>query len=273
MSETGGCVVTGDALELIPMLEKESVNLIVTSPPYPGQMKDRRNVEKWLYWLGRFSLRLLVHTVLAPNAVVVLNVAFKRTADGWYDDRLWTGIPLAMGKGGLRCLDTYMWHKTNGAQNGPLAYADAPGYEPVFVYTNADRPQDVTFNPQRKPYATKSLNANGAARIGFGRTKEPHGKGARQTNVLSLPTAASDGARPRAQGISFPRALPDRFIRQYTNPGDLVLDPFCGVATSGRVALELGRRFIGFELDPDEADRARAWLTESVQPPLDGQHF
>lgn len=254
-------IETGSAFPLIPTLEDGSVNLVVTSPPYPGQKGNTQSVENWLVWL--WAAMQLLRPALAPRAVVALNVTMKRTAAGWYDSRLWTSVPQVIEPSGLNCLDTYIWHKTNGAQNGPLTYADASGYEVVYVYTNAAHPGDVTFNAQRGPYAAKSIDSNGAARIGYGRTKQPNGDGARQTNVISLPTAASDGQRPRAQGISFPRELPARFIRQYTNPGDLVLDPFCGVGTVGRMAVELDRRFIGFEIDPDEAERARQWIADA----------
>ena len=41
-----------------------------------------------------------------------------------------------------------------------------------------------------------------------------------------------------------------RGIQLWTNPGDVVLDPFMGIASTGYVALEMGRTFIGFELKP-----------------------
>ncbi|MBX7253222.1 MAG: site-specific DNA-methyltransferase [Candidatus Promineofilum sp.] len=256
-------IITGDCLDVLPTLPARSVNLVCSSPPYPGQMGNGQTVAEWLDWLGRVARQL--RPVLAPSAVVALNVTFKRTAEGWHDTHLWAGVPAALEAAELRCLDVYIWHKTNGAQNGPLAYADAPGYEPVFVYTNAERPGVVTFNAQRKPYATKSISAGGSARIGYGRTRQPNGDGARQTNVIALPTAASDGDRPRARGVSFPLALPARFIRQYTRPGDCVLDFCAGVGTTCRAAAELGRRSIGIEIDAAEAEKARAWLAEPVQ--------
>lgn len=80
-----------------------------------------------------------------------------------------------------------------------------------------------------------------------------------------LMSKSADQNRPSAKGTSFPRALPERFIRQYTRPGDLVLDPFCGVGTTPWVAAKLGRRAVGFEIEPDEAARARSWLAEPVQ--------
>ncbi len=68
--------------------------------------------------------------------------------------------------------------------------------------------------------------------------------------------------------MSFPLALPERFILQYTRPGDLVLDFCAGVGTTCRVAHELGRRAVGFEIDPDEAEIAREWLAKPTQAPL-----
>lgn len=256
-------IITGDCLDVLPLLPARSAHLVCTSPPYPGQMGNGQSVGEWLHWLGHVLGHL--RPILAPNAVLALNVAFKRTAEGWADTRLWKAVPAVIEAAGLLCLDTYIWRKTNGPQNGPLAYADAPGYEVVYVYSNAARPGDVTFNPQRGPYASKSISASGAARIGYGRTKRPNGDGARQTNVISLPTVASDGDRPRARGVSFPLELPARFIRQYTRPGDMVLDFCAGVGTTCRAALEAGRRSIGIEIDPDEADKARAWLREPAQ--------
>ncbi len=134
-------IITGDCLDVLPTLPARSVNLVCSSPPYPGQMGNWQTVAEWLDWLGHVARRL--RPVLAPSAVVALNVAFKRTADGWQDTRLWAGVASALEAAELRCLDVYIWHKTNGAQNGPSTYADAPGYEPVFVYTNAERPGDL----------------------------------------------------------------------------------------------------------------------------------
>lgn len=257
-------VETGDALELIPTLEEGSVQLVVTSPPYPGQYGNSMGPLEWLQWMD-YWLELL-RGKLVGNGVVALNVMFKRQADGWFDPALfgvgWTTA-------GLHLLDIYIYGKQNPPPNGPLTYCDPPGWEFVFVLTNADRPEDVTFNPVRKPYGRGSIRASNGKRYSnrSQRETDPHPEGARQTTLMMMSMSA-DQNRPRAKGISFPRALPDRFIRQYSRPGDLVVDPFCGVGTTGRAAVELGRRFVGFEIDPEEAGRARAWLAEPVQAAL-----
>jgi DNA modification methylase len=259
-----GTIITGDALAVIPTLDDDSIHLVVTSPPYPGQYGNRMEPLEWFQWMDIWMEKLAAK--LAPNAVVVLNIASKRTTAGWFNPMVFdagTG-PIAAD---LNLLDIYIYGKSNPAPNGPLTFCDPPGWEFVFVLTNAERPQDVVFNPVRKPYSPKSIRRDGSGRLYSNMSRggtAPHPDGARQTTLMMMSMSA-DQNRPRAKGISFPRALPDRFIRQYTNPGDLVLDPFCGVGTTVRVAAELGRRAIGFEIDPDEAERARTWLAEPMQ--------
>lgn len=75
-----------------------------------------------------------------------------------------------------------------------------------------------------------------------------------------LAWADPDVAQPNIMRISKPRGglhpnekpveLMRKFIALHTKPGDTVLDPFCGAGSTGVAALELGRRFIGIELDP-----------------------
>jgi site-specific DNA-methyltransferase (adenine-specific) len=72
-------------------------------------------------------------------------------------------------------------------------------------------------------------------------------------------------------GCQMPEQLLGRIIRACSNPGDLVIDPFSGSATTLAVAKKLGRQFIGFELSPEYVKRGTA-RTESIRPgdPLDG---
>ena len=264
-------IITGDCLDIIPTLDDGSIDLVVTSPPYPGQFGNEMTPHQWLDWMMRWLKAL--EPKLVPSGVIALNVATKRTDRGWYNPLIcWLSPPV---KTNLALLDTYIYGKSNPPPNGALTYCDPPGWEFVFILTNAARPEDVTFNPVRRPYSPKSITSDGRVYTGNGtglvgdRTAEaqPHPDGARQSTLMVL-SSSGDQNRPRAKGISFPRTLPERFIRQYSNPGDLVLDPFCGVGTTCRVAYELGRRAIGIEIDPDEADTARAWLAEPVQPVL-----
>lgn len=74
-------IITGDCLDVLPLLPARSVKLVCNSPPHPGQMGNGQSVGEWLCWLDHVARQL--RPILAPSAVVALNVAFKRTAEGW----------------------------------------------------------------------------------------------------------------------------------------------------------------------------------------------
>jgi DNA modification methylase len=72
-------------------------------------------------------------------------------------------------------------------------------------------------------------------------------------SVWTIPTQPY----PEAHFATFPEALPERCIKAGSRLGDTVMDPFCGSGTVGRVALRLGRSFIGVELNPAYVELAR----------------
>ena len=83
--------------------------------------------------------------------------------------------------------------------------------------------------------------------------RESHGNVPNQSltrntrSVWTIPTAPC----PDAHFATFPPALAEKCIRAGTRPGDTVLDPFIGSGTTGMVARNLGRRWLGIELNPD----------------------
>lgn len=64
----------------------------------------------------------------------------------------------------------------------------------------------------------------------------------------------------RGHSAAFPVGLPDWFIRLFTDPGDLVLDPFSGSGTTGVACCRNGRRFLGMEIDEGQCQRSREVL-------------
>lgn len=85
-------------------------------------------------------------------------------------------------------------------------------------------------------------------------------------NPRSVWTMASEPFR-EAHFATFPSALPRRCILAGCRPGGLVLDPFSGSGTTGLAALELGRRYLGIELNPEYAQMSRKRLN-GVTPGL-----
>ena len=58
-----------------------------------------------------------------------------------------------------------------------------------------------------------------------------------------------------------PLSIMEYLIKTYTNPGDVILDPFMGSGTTGVAALNLGPNFIGFEREPEYFDIAQKRLS------------
>jgi|GEM_PF-2626402 DNA modification methylase len=85
------------------------------------------------------------------------------------------------------------------------------------------------------------------------------------TNVLHMATECYN----RNHAATFPVDLPSWFIKLFTGPGDVVLDPFIGSGTTAVACVRLGRRYIGFEWNPEYVQVARERLEkESRQPNL-----
>ncbi|GBC97192.1 Modification methylase PvuII [bacterium HR16] len=85
------------------------------------------------------------------------------------------------------------------------------------------------------------------------------------TNVLHMATECYN----RNHAATFPVDLPAWFIKLFTEPGDIVLDPFMGSGTTAVACIRLDRRYIGFEWNPEYVQVARQRVAkESSQPNL-----
>lgn len=87
-----------------------------------------------------------------------------------------------------------------------------------------------------------------------------------QTELLSHWILPAVGGRERT---IHPTQKPTKLIRAWvensSQPGDLILDPFCGSGTTGVACIQTGRRFIGIEIDPTYADIARARIAKAAE--------
>jgi site-specific DNA-methyltransferase (adenine-specific) len=265
-------IVQGDCLEVLAGQPGEQFDLIFTSPPYAdrraktyGGIKPDRYVEWFLPRAEQF-LR-----VLRPTGTFVLNI--KEKVEKGERHTYVLELILALRKQGWLWTEEFIWHKRNcHPGKWPNRFRDA--WERCLQFNKSPRfkmNQDAVRVPMGS-WADKRLKAlgkNDRSRLdsrvgsGFGKTIANWvGRDmAYPSNVLHLATECGN----RNHSAAFPRALPNWFVRLFTDPGDRVLDPFVGSGTTSVVAAELGRESVGIEIQAEYCDAARAALRK-VKP-------
>jgi site-specific DNA-methyltransferase (adenine-specific) len=245
----------GDCRTILPQMSDESVNLIVTSPPYAD---SRKNVyggihpDDYVSWFLPISAEL--RRVLAKDGSFILNIK-EKAVDGQRHTYVLELI-LALKKQGWLWTEEYIWHKRNCAPGKwPNRFRDA--WERCLHFT---RDKSFTMNQEAVMVPTgdwaksrlKNLSATDQrrdnSRVGSGFGKNVSNWVGRDmaypTNVLHLATECGN----KAHAAAFPRELPSWFIKLFSNPGDLVLDPFAGSGTTLLAARECERQYCGIEL-------------------------
>ncbi|PCJ20774.1 MAG: site-specific DNA-methyltransferase [SAR86 cluster bacterium] len=247
-------LLQGDALHALQILPSNSVQCIVTSPPYWG-MRDY-NVANQIgleSTLPQFINRLLAvfdecRRVLKDNGVFWLNIGDGYTSGnrGWrapdskHPARAMSTRP-----------DTPEGLKPKDLLGLPwrLAFAlqDDGWYLRVDVIWNKPNamPESVKDRPPRSHEYLFMLTKN--ERYFYDRESMLDQNGKNRRSVWDINTKPSTGSH----FATFPPKLITPCILSSTNTDDFVLDPFFGTGTTGVVAVENGRKFVGIELNPE----------------------
>ena len=254
----------GDCREFRPRFRGlKQAQLAFFSTPYPGVLGWHMSVNEYLYGWLTIRVPAITQSMNPDTGVIIQNVWFPRTIDGLYDKRIFE-IPEIYARSGWRLIETYIWDKMNAPPAGNMKKHDRNEYEYCFAFAKT---QNYTYHKFREPYAAKTVgkaatgnmrkpDINGQLAGGHSRL---HPDGAAQGNMLRYSTSG-DQNRPRIKARIFPRGLAERFILQYSDPDDLIYDPFCGSGTTLVMAVTNGRYAVGCEIDPDTIEVAKQWL-------------
>ncbi len=267
-------IFENDCLDVLRWLPPECIDLIVTSPPYADQRKDTYggiHPYKYVEWFLPIAAEL--KRVLKKEGSFILNIK-ERVMNGERHTYVLELI-LALRKQGWLWTEEYMWHKRNSYPGKwPNRFRD--GWERCLHFTKDKHfamYQDAVRVPMgdwsqsrlRNLSETDRRRDNSRVQSGFGKKIENWvGRElAYPDNVLYLATECGN----QGHSAAFPVELPSWFIRLFTQPGDVVLDPFLGSGTTAVAAIQLDRRCIGVEISHKYAQIAQERIDELQRPP------
>ncbi len=257
----------GDCKEQLKLLADNSVDLIVTSPPYADQRKNTYggiHPDEYVEWFLPVSEQLL--RVLKPTGTFILNIK-EKVVDGERSTYVMELI-LAMRKQGWLWTEEFIWHKKNCYPGKwPNRFRDA--WERLLQFNKSRKfhmYQDEVMVPMgdwansrlKKLSDTDKIRDNSKVGSGFGKNISNwlDRDKAYPTNVLHLATECGN----KKHSAAFPESLPEWFIKLFTKENDTVLDPFMGSGTTLTVANRMQRNSIGIDIMPEYCDAARKQL-------------
>lgn len=219
-------VLTGDALEVLPTMESESVDAIITNPPFGISLEFKRlrpypdepdaNVAMIRAVIPEF------YRLLKPGSWLVMFYDILKLE--WLRSEM---VRANFDVNTMPCC----WTKPNKTQSGG-------GFNPNYEFVTAYE----MFLVARKGEAVLSRRG--------------------RNNVFMYDTPASS---ERVHSVQMPIDLCEELVSLFSLGGQTVLDPFCGSGSIGVGALNQKRHFIGIEINPEYADRARTRLQEASQ--------
>jgi site-specific DNA-methyltransferase (adenine-specific) len=253
-------IILGDNCDVMRTLPSESIDLVVTSPPYDdlrtygGHDWDFEGVAQQLW------------RIIKPGGVCVW-VVNDKTENG---DETGTSFRQALRfkELGFRLHDTMIWHRVGAF---PESTRYHPAFEFMFVFSIG---QPKTFNciKDRKTTTGGIAASSRMERQPDGTIRRPEREYVRaefvaRHNIWDIKAGWGQSTSEKFafnHPAIFPESLARDHIISWSNEGDVVLDPFSGSGTTAKMAKHNGRRFIGIEVNPEYVEISQQRLAQGV---------
>lgn len=293
-----GLQLCADSLDVLRQIPSESVDLMVTSPPFAllrQKSYGNENQAEYVDWLIEFGRAAL--PVLKPSGSFVLDLggAYERGRPirSLYNYRVLLRFCDELG---YRLAEEFFWHNPSKLPS-PIEWVNKrkirvkDSVNTVWWFSKTDSPKSdvrrvlVPYSERMKTllrdpgkfYRPKERPSGHDIAAAFSRENG----GAIPPNLLQISNSESNSHYLRlckmldrkAHPARFPEELPGFFIKFLTEPGDLVIDIFSGSNTTGRIAEALGRRWISVESSWEYASLSairfmEKWSGDSIRSAL-----
>lgn len=271
-----GAAYVGDSREILKQLDDNSIDLVITSPPFALQrQKEYGNLIDHEYedWLLGFAKE--IHRVLRPTGSLVIDFggAYQkgRPVRSLYNFRL---LIRMCDEIGFRLAEEFFWYNPSKLPS-PIEWVNKrkirvkDSVNTVWWLSKTDHPK-ADVRKVLVPYSDRMKKLLEDPKRYYTPKERPSGHdignrfaqsngGAIPSNLLIIPNTESNTPYLRlckmvgvkAHPARFPEKLPAFFIEFLTDPGDVVVDIFAGSNTTGYVAEKLNRRWLAVELNVD----------------------
>jgi len=243
--EIGIRIFHGDVIEVLGALPEESIDLIFADPPYnlsndgftchagkrvsvnKGKWDKSKGIEEDFNF--HYSWMEACKRVLKPSGSLFIS--------GTYHSIYACGF--ALQKQGWHIINDICWYKPNAAPN--LSCRMFTASHETLIWVRKNKKSKHTFNYDKMK--------NGKWSDDF--IKNP---GKQMRSIWAINTPKNGEKKYGKHPTQKPEALLERIILASSNEGDIVLDPFCGSATTGVAALRHNRKFVGIDLEQEFLD-------------------
>lgn len=245
-----------DCLSVLKKIPSNTINLIMTSPPYADNRKttyDGVKISEYVDWFLPISKEL--RRVLRPDGSFILNIK-ERVQNGERGTYILELI-LAMKEQEWLWTEEYVWHKKN-CYPGKWVNRFRDAWERCLHFTKDKKfkmNQQNVMVPVGKWSKTRLANLSDidrvrdVSKVGSGFGKNISNWVGKQlvypTNVLHMATECAN----RGHSAAYPISLPVWFIKLFTDIDDVVLDPFMGSGTTAKACINLNRHYVGMEIN------------------------
>lgn len=280
-------ILTGDCREILPLQEDNSIDCVVTSPPYYGlrnyEVDGQIGMEETpdAYVSQMVKVFHEVKRVLRDDGTLWLNigdsyarggtpgckpkdmigipwrVAFALQSDGWYlrQDIIWSKPNVMPESVTDRCTKSH-------------EYIFLLSKSPKYYFDSASIAEPCITNDKSSPRGSAGvIGSQNSGRRGdtkYSGKVYPTNYTRNKRDVWVIPTQPFSGAH----FATYPEELVRTCILAGCHVGGTVLDPFSGSGTTGKVSFDLSRQYIGIELNPEYATASEKRIGTHIQQTL-----
>ncbi len=269
-----GAAYVGDSIDLLSKMADESIDLVMTSPPFALLRKKEygnREQSEYVEWLGTFGKAVYPKLKLTGSLVIDIGGAYQKGSPtrSLYNFR----VPIHFVDDlGYYLAEDFYWYNPSKLPS-PIEWVNKrkirvkDAVNNIWWFSKSENPKANTNNVLT-PYSERMKKLLKDPENYYDAKKRPSGHdigksfsidngGAIPSNLLQIPNSESSSQYitacnrigVKSHPARFPAKLPEFFIKFLTDPQDLVVDIFSGSNTTGYVADSLERKWISFDSD------------------------